>query len=106
MFANCANPMMPLTFAAIEPTWVVAMPGDRGMDYDLFKFRRFRLNVLGFLRLPLDTSEAALRQAIEASSSAFLADYLWRAELCRRTMSGATQKIQLSRRPEPLRASA
>ena len=53
---------------------------------DLFKFRRFRLNVLGFLRLPLDTHEEALRRAIEASSARLLADYLHRAERVRQSV--------------------
>ena len=44
------------------------------------KFRRFRLNVLSFLRLPLDTREAALRQAIGNCSAHLLQEYLWRSQ--------------------------
>jgi hypothetical protein len=53
---------------------------------DLFKFRRFRLNVLSFLRLPLDTHEEALRRAMGTSSARLLTDYLRRAEQVRQSV--------------------
>jgi hypothetical protein len=53
---------------------------DRAQVYDAFAFRRFRLNVIGFLRLPLDVSEAALRDVLRQCSSSLLASYLARLE--------------------------
>ena len=53
---------------------------DRTQLYDLFAFRRFRLNVIGFLRLPLDVSEAALRDVLRQCSSSLFAGYLARLE--------------------------
>ena len=53
---------------------------DRAQVYDLFAFRRFRLNVIGFLRLPLDVSEAALRDVLRQCSSNLFASYLARSE--------------------------
>jgi hypothetical protein len=52
----------------------------RGEVYDVFKFRQFRLNVIGFLRLPLDISESELRGVIKLRSENLLAGYLLRAE--------------------------
>ena len=54
---------------------------DLRQDYDLFKFRRFRLNLIGFLKLPLNISETALRDIIRGCSLNLLADYEARAEL-------------------------
>lgn len=48
--------------------------------YDVFKFRRFRLNLIGFLKLPLGTSEDVLRNVIKGCSVHLLANYLARAE--------------------------
>ena len=48
--------------------------------YDVFKFRRFRLNSIGFLRLPLSIGEDALRDVIKGCSVNLLAHYLARAE--------------------------
>ena len=48
--------------------------------YDIFMFRRFRLNLINFLKLPLDVSEAALRNALGRSSQNLFASYLLRAE--------------------------
>ena len=56
---------------------------DRGQVYDIFKFRQFRLNVIGFLRLPLDISEGELRDVIKRRSDNLLASYLLRAERSR-----------------------
>ncbi len=53
---------------------------DRTQVYDLLAFRRFRLNVIGFLRLPLDVSEAALRDVLRQCSSSLFASYLARLE--------------------------
>ena len=42
-------------------------------------FRRFRLNVIRFLRLSLDVNERALRDAIRTASPILLATYEGRA---------------------------
>jgi hypothetical protein len=48
--------------------------------YDVFKFRRFRFNLVRFLRLPLDISERDLRHAIMQCSVNVFADYVTRAK--------------------------
>ncbi len=48
--------------------------------YDVFAFRQFRFNVIRFLRLPLDVSEAALRDVLRQCSSNLFAGYLARLE--------------------------
>jgi hypothetical protein len=48
--------------------------------YDVFAFRQFRLNVIRFLRLPLNVSEGALRDALRQCSSNLFASYLARLE--------------------------
>ncbi len=48
--------------------------------YDVFKFRRFRLNLIGFLKLPLGVSEEVLRDVIKECSVNLLKSYLARAE--------------------------
>jgi hypothetical protein len=53
---------------------------DPTLVYDVFKFRRFRLNLIGFLKLPLGISEDALRDVIKGCSVNLLANYLARAE--------------------------
>jgi hypothetical protein len=53
---------------------------DSAPVYDLFKFRRFRLNVIGFLRLPLGINESTLRDVIKGCSVNLLAHYMARAE--------------------------
>lgn len=50
---------------------------------DLLKFRRFRLNVIEFLKLPLDVSEPALRDSIKRSSAALFRNYEERAARAR-----------------------
>jgi hypothetical protein len=57
--------------------------------YDIFMFRRFRLNLITFLRLPLNVSEAALRNATGRSSQNLFASYLLRAERAFRDNSAA-----------------
>jgi hypothetical protein len=57
--------------------------------YDIFMFRRFRLNLINFLKLPLNVSEAALRRATGRSSQKLFASYLLRAELALRDNSAA-----------------
>jgi hypothetical protein len=52
-------------------------------NYDVFKFRRFRLNLIGFLKLPLGVSESALRDVIKQCSVNLLANYEARAERVR-----------------------
>ena len=47
---------------------------------DVFKFRRFRLNLVSFLRLPLGVSEHELRDVIKECSVSLYAAYLARAE--------------------------
>ncbi len=53
---------------------------DRVQMYDVFAFRQFRFNVIRFLRLPLDVSEAALRDVLRQCSSNLFAGYLARLE--------------------------
>jgi hypothetical protein len=48
-------------------------------SYDVFKFRRFRFNLIRFLRLPLDIKEGDLRTAIMQCSVTVFADYVARA---------------------------
>jgi hypothetical protein len=50
-------------------------------------FRRFRLNVIRFLRLSLDVNERALRDAIRTASPVLLATYEWRAARAQSLMS-------------------
>ncbi|MGA2188683.1 MAG: hypothetical protein ABSH33_09135 [Steroidobacteraceae bacterium] len=60
------------------------MPSRAGGSFDeLMTFKRFRLNVIGFLRLPHDVSESALRDAIKSSSPNLLASYKDRAARAR-----------------------
>jgi hypothetical protein len=42
---------------------------------ELLVFRRFRMNVIQFLRLPLDVDEKTLCIAIRAASSSLMAGY-------------------------------
>lgn len=60
--------------------------------YDVFKFRRFRLNIIGFLKLPLGVSEKALRDVIKGCSVNLLANYVARAERAI-TKSGAPLQV-------------
>jgi hypothetical protein len=53
---------------------------DAAEVYDVFKFRRFRLNVIGFLKLPLSVGESALREVIKESSTHLFVNYMSRAE--------------------------
>ena len=62
---------------------------DSRQAYDIFKFRRFRLNMISFLKLPLNVSEAALRNATGQSSQNLFASYLLRAERALRDNSAA-----------------
>jgi hypothetical protein len=48
-------------------------------SYDVFKFRRFRFNLVRFLRLPVDIKEGDLRAAIMQCSVNVFADYVARA---------------------------
>ena len=54
-----------------------------GLDHshadELLAFRQFRRNIIGFLRLPLDVSESALRDALNTISPNLLASYKQRA---------------------------
>jgi hypothetical protein len=49
------------------------------LSYDVFKFRRFRFNLVRFLRLPVDIGEKDLRDAIMQCSVNVFADYVARA---------------------------
>ena len=74
---------------------------DFAVGYDVFKFRRFRLNVLSFLRLPLDTSELVLRQAIKECSTGLWIDYLWRSDLARSAMDATTVRWAPAQKAAP-----
>jgi len=54
-----------------------------GLDHshaeEILAFRQFRRNIIGFLRLPLDVSESALRDALNIISPNLLASYKQRA---------------------------
>lgn len=54
-----------------------------GLDHskpdELRAFRQFRRNVIGFLRLPRDVSESALRDALNTISPTLLSRYKHRA---------------------------
>jgi hypothetical protein len=61
---------------------------DRIPASDVFKFRRFRLNLISFLRLPLGVSENELRDRLKACSVNLHAGYLARAERSAMEWSG------------------
>jgi hypothetical protein len=52
---------------------------DQECSDDVLAFRQFRRNVVGFLRLPLDVRESALRDALHTISPGLLAIYKHRA---------------------------
>ena len=56
------------------------LTNDVALAYEVMKFRLFRLNLIRFLRLPLDVGEDALRAAAKQSSVNLLSNYLARAE--------------------------
>ena len=66
--------------------------------YDVFKFRRFRLNIIGFLKLPLGVNETTLRDVIKGSSINLLAHYLARAE---RVAAKSAPPIEITPRHVP-----
>ena len=70
--------------------------------YDVFRFRRFRLNLIGFLRLPLDVNETYLRGVLKGSSASLLANYLARAE-CANADSRAPAADDQPSQDQPLR---
>jgi hypothetical protein len=83
-------------------------------SYDVFKFRRFRFNLIRFLRLPLDIDEGDLRAAIMQCSVNVLANYVVRA---RRAVAESGGPVEVTVRPAayaiepaverpPLRAAA
>jgi hypothetical protein len=49
--------------------------------YDIFKFRKFRLNLICFLKLPLNVSEDALHHATIECSRNLFTGYLARKDL-------------------------
>jgi hypothetical protein len=55
------------------------VPTDLGHFDELLRFRRFRFNVIGFLRLPLGVSENGLRDVMKTASVNLLASYDARA---------------------------
>jgi hypothetical protein len=65
---------------------------DPAPDYDVFKFRRFRLNLITFLKLPLGISESSLRDAIKGCSVNLLEVYVARAERAHRQYSGPSTR--------------
>lgn len=80
------------------------------LAYDVFKFRRFRFNLIRFLHLPLDIKERDLRLAIMQCSVNVLADYVARA---RRAVAESGGPVEVTFRPavhavkrEPERAAA
>ena len=66
-------------------------------SYDVFKFRRFRFNLIRFLRLPLDINEGDLRDAIMQCSVNVFAVYVARA---RRAVAESGGPVEVTvRRP-------
>ena len=55
------------------------MGPDHSHADELLAFRQFRRNIIGFLRLPPDVSESALRDALNTVSPNLLAGYKQRA---------------------------
>lgn len=55
------------------------MRPDQSKSDELLAFRQFRRNIIGFLRLPYDVSEGALRDALNAISPTLLSRYKHRA---------------------------
>jgi hypothetical protein len=66
------------------------------LAYDVFKFRRFRFNLIRFLHLPLDIKEKDLRLAILQCSVNVLADYVARA---RRAVAESGGPVEVTFRP-------
>jgi len=71
--------------------------------YDVFKFRRFRLNLIRFLKLPLDVGEQDLRDAIMKCSVNLLANYMGRAE-CAVADSGGVVEVPVRQTHAPMLA--
>jgi hypothetical protein len=67
-------------------------------SYDVFKFRRFRLNLIRFLRLPLNINEPDLREAILECSVNVYADYVIRAK---RAAADSAGGVEIMVRPMP-----
>jgi hypothetical protein len=53
---------------------------DPTRDHDMIKFRQFRRNLIGFLKLQPDVSERAFRDAISNCSVNLLKNYLTRVD--------------------------
>jgi hypothetical protein len=81
--ATAANHPYRYKYRVTDKLGIAVLTRDRWPVYDIFKFRQFRLNVIGFLRLPLDISESELREVIKLRSENLLASYLLRAERSR-----------------------
>jgi hypothetical protein len=62
-------------------------------SYDVFKFRRFRFNLVRFLRLPMDISEADLRDAILECSVNVFANYVIRAKRAAAQSGGIVEVV-------------
>jgi hypothetical protein len=75
-----------------KPSSKALLSYDSRPDFDLFKFRRFRMNLIGFLKLPLGISETELREVIKACSVNLLATYDARAR-CAHSESSDTAKL-------------
>jgi hypothetical protein len=67
------------------------LTNDVALAYEVTKFRLFHLNLIRFLRVPLDAGENALRDAAKQSSVNLLANYLARAERVHVLRAGALQ---------------
>jgi hypothetical protein len=64
-------------------SWVIGVADDYDVFDGLVRFRRFRLNVIEFLKLPHDISEEALRNVLKRSNASLLRTYEDRAERAR-----------------------
>jgi hypothetical protein len=82
--------------AHLKSSGYVVLPQPPFPAYDVFKFRRFRFNLIRFLRLPLDIKERDLRSAIMQCSVNVFADYVARA---RRAVAESGGPVEVTFRP-------
>jgi hypothetical protein len=58
---------------------------------DVLRFSQFRLKLIEFLKLPLNISEPALREALERTSPNVHRNYLARAKRAEETLANSLQ---------------
>lgn len=81
-------------FLTAIPTVVARLTDDDSEVFDdLVRFRRFRMNVITFLKLPHDVSEDTLRDVIKRSNATLLRTYEDRAQRVRTDRPEVTASI-------------